>query len=36
MRIVGWVVPEEVAGLSDSLFALEHIGSAAKAHFKSD
>jgi len=36
MRIVGWVVPEDTAGLSDAIFALEDIESAATAHFKSD
>lgn len=36
MRIVGWIVPDDDAGLSDAIFALDDITSAATAHFKSD
>lgn len=35
MRIVGWVVPQDLAGLGLAGPALEEISSAATAHFKS-
>jgi hypothetical protein len=31
MRIVGWIVPEDVAGLSDALFAMDEIKALIKA-----